>query len=59
MDKYLYCKVMTDNTGCLYMKFNLDEAETSHLKKLGVYCMPSDDGTQMVGVFQLRALFSR
>lgn len=59
MNKYLYCKVLTANPNLLYMKLNLDEEETSYLKKLGVYCMPSDNGTQMVGIFELRTLLSR
>ena len=59
MNKYLYCKVMTATPGCLYEKLDLSADETAHLKHLGIYCVPSDDGTQMVGIFQLRALFSR
>ncbi len=59
MNKYLYCKVMTANPGCLYKKLDLSAEETAQLKQLGVYCMPSEDGTQMVGIFQLRAMFSR
>ncbi len=59
MSKYLYCKVMTANSNCLYKKLDLTADETAQLKKMGIYCVPSDDGSQMVGIFQLRALFSR
>lgn len=50
---------MTANPGCLYKKLDLSAEETAQLKQLGVYCVPSEDGTQMVGIFQLRAMFSR
>ena len=43
----------------LYKKLDLSAEETAQLKQLGVYCVPSEDGTQMVGIFQLRAMFSR
>ena len=59
MGKYLYCKVMTADPGCLYKKLELSAEETAQLQKNGIYCVPSDDGKQMVGIFQLRALFSR
>lgn len=59
MGKYLYCKVMTADSGCLYKKLDLSAEETAQLKQLGVYCMPSEDGMQMVGIFELRTLFSR
>ena len=50
---------MTADPGCLYKKLELSAEETAQLQKNGIYCVPSDDGKQMVGIFQLRALFSR
>ena len=59
MNKYLYSKVVTADPGCLYKKLFLSAEETAQLEKLGVYCEPSEDGMQMVGIFELRTLFAR
>ncbi len=57
MGKYLYSKVVTAAPGCLYKKLFLSDDEITQLKELGVYCVSSGDGMQMVGILQLKALF--
>ena len=58
MGKFLYQKVKTADDYCWYAQLHLDAAECAFLKKHGVYCQPSGDGKYMVGIIQLKMMFS-